>query len=104
VASLLCDAYVDLGDPEVDRLFEHYVGTLPGTSDTASFRERFDIVAAQRMIKALGTFGYQLTVMGRERYRSAIPRTIARLSRRLPQSGKTRPLADTLSSEGILNS
>jgi hypothetical protein len=36
------------------------------------------------MIKALGTFGYQVGVLGRQRYRSAIPRTLRRLQERLP--------------------
>ena len=46
-------------------------------------RRRFDRVSAQRMIKALGTFGFQLTVRGQRRYESAIPRTVERLHREL---------------------
>lgn len=80
LASLLCDAYVDLGDREAAELFDLYVHDLPGSPDSEGLRQRFEIVSTQRMIKALGTFGYQIAVLGRERYRSAVPRTLNRIS------------------------
>jgi aminoglycoside/choline kinase family phosphotransferase len=104
LASLLCDAYVDLGEGEAAELFELYVSALPGATDREALRARFEIVAAQRMIKALGTFGYQIAVLGRERYRSAIPRTIERLSRRLPRSPSTASLGKVLQREGLFTS
>jgi hypothetical protein len=94
LASLLCDAYVDLGDREAAELFDIYLQHLPGSPDAPGLRQRFELVATQRMIKALGTFGYQIAVLGRERYRSAIPRTLERLSRSL--------LGEVLLREGLL--
>jgi aminoglycoside/choline kinase family phosphotransferase len=102
LASLLCDAYVDLGDDEAAELSKLYWRLLPGVTDVAALRERLAVVAAQRMIKALGTFGYQVEVMGRERYRSAIPRTVERLSRILPTRAITAPLGIILREEGLL--
>jgi aminoglycoside/choline kinase family phosphotransferase len=101
LASLLCDAYVDLDEGEAAELFELYVRVLPlpGPADAEALRARFDIVAAQRMIKALGTFGYQIAVLGRERYRSAIPRTLERLARRLPRSASTASLGKVFARE-----
>ena len=102
LASLLCDAYVDLGDREAAELFDLYVGQIPGSPEPEGLRRRFEVVAAQRMLKALGTFGYQISALGRERYRSAIPRTVERLARFLPQSAQTAPLGEVLLREGLL--
>jgi aminoglycoside/choline kinase family phosphotransferase len=101
-ASLVRDGYVDLDESEVERLLERYRRALPDAPSVERFRARFDVVAAQRMIKALGTFGYQVGRLGRERYRSAIPRTLERLRRLLPISQETAPLATALDEAGLL--
>lgn len=101
LASLLRDAYVDLDEVEVDEYFNLYHALLRGTAAREELRARFDLVAAQRMIKALGTFGYQVSVLGRERYRGAIPRTLARLERLLPRSRGTSPIAEAFTHAGI---
>ena len=102
LASLLRDAYVDLGEREVEELFDLFREELPGSPELASLRNRFNLVAAQRMIKALGTFGYQIAVMGKERYRSAIPRTSSRLSRLLPLDTQTLALAEAMRQAGLV--
>ena len=102
LASLLRDAYVDMTEDDVGRLFETYRSRLLGPTDAAALRTRFDVTSAQRMVKALGTFGYQVAVLGRERYRSAIPRTVERLARLLPASTQTQPLASVMSRAGLL--
>ena len=76
LASLLRDAYVELDAAEVDRLLTHYQ-TVTGTRDGAALRRRFVRTTVQRALKALGTFGYQITVRGNPRYRDAVPRTLA---------------------------
>jgi aminoglycoside/choline kinase family phosphotransferase len=53
------------------------------------------------MIKALGTFGYQVARLGRERYRDAIPRTLERLDRTLPAHAATRPLHAALTGAAV---
>jgi len=73
LASLLWDAYVDLDDglrPEMIRLFKEKTG------QGSNFETSLRILALQRTLKALGTFGFQISVLGRNRYRSAIPRTL----------------------------
>ena len=102
LASLLRDAYVDLSEREVDDLFECYRAVLPERPDLATLRNRFNLVAAQRMIKALGTFGYQIAILGRDRYKTAIPRTLSRLSAVLPGDTQTESLAEALSKAEIL--
>jgi len=84
LASLLRDAYVDDPDPLIEEMVERFHATVPGLGSASEFRGRFDVVATQRMVKALGTFGFQIAALGRTRYRSAIPRTLARLSASMP--------------------
>jgi len=83
LASLLRDAYVEIEEEVVEPMIAVYLATLSEPPAAVPFTERFHVVANQRMIKALGTFGYQIQVMGRERYRPAAARTIERLRRAL---------------------
>ncbi len=76
LASLLRDAYVDLHEAEVDRLLAHFQ-TITGLRDGAALRRRFDRTTVQRTLKALGTFGFQITVRRNPRYGDAVPRTLA---------------------------
>jgi len=91
LASLLRDAYVDIDEDRVARM----LGRFGGGDD---LRARFDLVAAERMIKALGTFGYQAAARGNPRYLEGVPRTLARLRRTLPEDVGT-----LLDREGLLD-
>jgi aminoglycoside/choline kinase family phosphotransferase len=75
LASLLRDSYVDLTDRELDDLIAYFLA-LKGGSDAAHFRRRFDLMALQRNLKALGTFGYQTIARGNPVYIQYIPRTL----------------------------
>lgn len=101
VASLLRDAYVDLPDAEVDELLRAFAATSASAEDLGAVESRFRIAATQRMIKALGTFGYQIAVLGRERYRDAVPRTVDRLKRSLPGRAEFRGLDAALREAGV---
>ncbi len=85
LASLLRDSYLDTTDHELDDLIAYFLalrqGTVPagpGTRDDshATFRRRFDVMALQRNLKALGTFGYQTTARRNPVYIQYIPRTL----------------------------
>ena len=72
LASLLRDSYVDLAAPQVDELIAYFLALQHGASgvtreDAAEFGRRFDLMALQRNLKALGTFGYQTVVRGNTR-------------------------------------
>jgi aminoglycoside/choline kinase family phosphotransferase len=101
LASLLRDAYVDIQEDWVEPLIRHYLDQLDDAPSYDEFRQRFDIVAAQRMLKALGTFGYQIAVLGNRRYESAISRTTARLRRLLTQRHETRFVHEKLAAAGL---
>ena len=80
LASLLRDSYVTVPHELVDKFLAEYFAAVPALGPDPSFerfRFVFDVMSLQRNIKALGTFGYQLSVMGNRRYLSAVPRTQA---------------------------
>ena len=75
LVSLLRDSYVDLTDRELEELIAYFLA-LNGNADPAEFRRRFDLMALQRNLKALGTFGFQTTTRGNPVYIQYIPRTL----------------------------
>jgi aminoglycoside/choline kinase family phosphotransferase len=84
LVSLLRDSYVDLSEREVDELIAFFLalrGVSAGAGATSSepraFRRRFDLMAMQRNLKALGTFGFQTATRGNPVYIQYIPRTLA---------------------------
>ncbi len=102
LASLVFDAYVDLEEGLASRLIERYRASLPDAPAPVEFDATLTLIAAQRMIKALGTFGYQAAVLGRRRYLDGVPRTLARLSRLLPRSPLTARVALELRAAHLL--
>jgi len=79
LVSLLRDSYVDIADRDLDDLIAYFLAlkTIDGASpDAADFRRRFDLMALQRNLKALGTFGYQTIARGNTVYIQYMPRTL----------------------------
>ena len=83
LVSLLRDSYVDLGEREVEELIAYFLALRGSSSDgaataaaAAEFRRRFDLMALQRNLKALGTFGYQTAARANPVYIQYIPRTL----------------------------
>jgi len=75
LVSLLRDSYVDIKDAAVDELIAYFLA-LKGVQDDQEFRRRFDLMALQRNLKALGTFGYQTATRRNPVYIQYIPRTL----------------------------
>jgi hypothetical protein len=79
LVSLLRDSYVDIGDRELDELIAYFLAVKRSDSAAASddeFRRRFDLMALQRNLKALGTFGYQTVTRRNTVYIQYMPRTL----------------------------
>ena len=83
LVSLLRDSYVDFTEQQVEELIAFflalhgpYTGRADGAIDSLAFRARFDLMALQRNLKALGTFGYQTLNRGNTVYIQYIPRTL----------------------------
>ena len=81
LVSLLRDSYVDLTTQHVDELVAYFLALRHGAAGVspdaaAEFRRRFDLMALQRNLKALGTFGYQTVTRNNPVYIQYIPRTL----------------------------
>ncbi len=100
LASLLRDSYVDLPEAAVDDLIDYYYalsrGTAATAAESAAFRRRFDLMALQRNLKALGTFGYQTTTRGNPVYMQYVPRTLTYVRRTLGRDPRFGRLAELL--------
>jgi N-acetylmuramate 1-kinase len=102
LASLLRDSYVDLPEETVSELIAYFLALNGRTGEEREFRQRFDMMAVQRNLKALGTFGYQTTARRNPVYIQYIPRTLRYVRTnldQLPQFGKMRELLGTLVEE-----
>ena len=76
LVSLLRDSYVDLPERTVAELLAYFLALTGATETEKEFRPRFDLMALQRNLKALGTFGYQTTGRRNPVYIQYIPRTL----------------------------
>ncbi len=85
LASLLQDSYVTLPDNLVEELLKRYQESVAASEqgNADRFRRIFHLMALQRNIKALGTFGFQTGVRRSSRYLSAIPRTGTYIARNM---------------------
>jgi len=81
LVSLLRDSYVDFTESQVDAFIAFFLalrdGRLSAPGDPDEFRRRFDLMALQRNLKALGTFGFQTTSRQNTVYIQYIPRTLS---------------------------
>ena len=75
LVSLARDSYVDITEREVDDLIAYFTA-LAGIADAREYRRRFDLMAVQRNIKALGTFGFQASARANPAYIQYMPRTL----------------------------
>jgi aminoglycoside/choline kinase family phosphotransferase len=76
LVSLLRDSYVDLPEQTVDDLIAYFLALKGETEGAEAFGARFNLMALQRNLKALGTFGYQTTARRNPVYIQYIPRTL----------------------------
>ena len=98
LVSLLRDSYVDLPERTVDELIAYFLALKGETGSETEFRRRFDTMALQRNLKALGTFGYQTTARRNPVYIQYIPRTLRYVRDNLdhlPQFSQLRELLAT---------
>ncbi len=96
LVSLLRDSYVDLPEQTVAELIAYFLALKGRTVHEESFRRRFDLMALQRNLKALGTFGYQTTARRNPVYIQYIPRTLRYLRTNLNQLAEFTKLRELL--------
>ena len=112
LASLLRDSYVDVSDRQVNALIDCFLAqraepdaddrdlsTRSGSSRASSrddFRRQFDLMALQRNLKALGTFGFQTASRNNMVYIQYMPRTISYVRANLVRYARFGRLHDLL--------
>ncbi len=80
LVSLLRDSYVELDDSFVEEMVNYFIDRLEEFNvekvDRIDFGKTFDFMSVQRNLKAIGTFAFQKTKIGTDRYLEDIPRTL----------------------------
>src|SRR5207302_8944046 len=75
LASLLYDPYVDLSESERAELLAHYCGETP----SPDFLETLRLCAMQRLMQALGAYGFLGLVRGYQHFLQHIPKAVCSL-------------------------
>ena len=96
LVSLLRDSYVDLPESTVSELIAYFLALKGIPEAEEAFVERFDVMALQRNLKALGTFGYQTTTRRNPVYIQYIPRTLRHVRDNLERHARFGRLRDLL--------
>ena len=100
LASLLLDSYVDITEQQVEELMAFFLALRRDgdghDADAQEFRRRFDVMALQRNLKALGTFGFQTTGRGNPVYVQYMPRTLHHVRANLAKYGRFSQLRELL--------
>jgi len=73
LGSLLCDPYVNFSDSERDELLSFYYGVWRWDLDWATFQNTFWEASAQRLMQALGAYGFLGLKKGLKTYLDHIP-------------------------------
>ncbi|MGH9373546.1 MAG: aminoglycoside phosphotransferase family protein [Vicinamibacterales bacterium] len=96
MVSLLRDSYVDLHEQTVGELIAYFLALKGAPELEKEYRDRFDAMALQRNIKALGTFGYQTTARRNPVYIQYIPRALRYVRDNLERHQRFSRLRDVL--------
>lgn len=93
--SMLRDSYVQLDPAMVDQLKAYHFSRLEQegliTTGFSDYLRYFDLMAFQRNVKAIGTFCYQVSVIGNDTFQRSITPTLAYL----PDYIQARPELET---------
>jgi aminoglycoside/choline kinase family phosphotransferase len=92
LVSLLRDSYVEHDEDSVGEMKEAFVRESGGID----IEHQFDLMALQRNLKALGTFGYQISVRKNDVYRQYVTRTLGLVRANLARSQGWEALHEVL--------
>ena len=73
LGSLLCDPYVNFSTSERDELLSFYYGLPKGNLDWSTFQNHFWEASAQRLMQALGAYGFLSLKKGLKAFQEHIP-------------------------------
>lgn len=95
LASLLRDPYVDIGERATEDLVAYFLALIGAAGREREYRQRLDVMSLQRVLKALGTYGYQASTRMNPVYIQYIPRSLRNVRdilHRYPRFGRLREL------------
>jgi N-acetylmuramate 1-kinase len=81
LGSLLCDPYVHFSSGELDELLSFYYRLSEWALDWVAFQDRFWAASAQRLMQALGAYGFLGLRKGLKTFLEHIPGGLSRLHR-----------------------
>jgi aminoglycoside/choline kinase family phosphotransferase len=87
LGSLLCDPYVNLSETEQDELLSFYYGLSTWDQDWATFRNTFWEASAQRLMQALGAYGFLSLEKGLKGFLEHIPAGLRHLQLATSRAG-----------------
>lgn len=98
IASLIYDPYVELTEAERDELFEIYraMRNRVGAPLRSDGEELMRLCAMQRLMQALGAYGYLGLVQGNKQFLAHIPAALASLRGIVAKMAGLEPLRDAL--------
>ena len=98
LASLLYDPYVDLSAGERDELAQYYCEKQQGSGVTNDFREVLRLCAMQRLMQALGAYGFLGLVKGSDSFLKFIPAALKSLRLVMQEIAGLEELAEVIGS------
>ena len=100
LASLIYDPYIALTAGQRAELLDYYIAKSVGAGGDvpAEFREIYDLCAMQRLMQALGAYGFLGLVKGRADFLQHIPAALASLREVVARIPEMEPLASLLAS------
>ncbi len=96
LVSLLRDCYVDLDPTLVATMVTAFLTAVPA-AHAPDFQQRFDLMSVQRHLKALGTFGHQITTADRPEFAPSLLRALGYLRQTLHGHARFSRLLELLS-------
>lgn len=96
LASLLYDPYVSLAEEERLELLLYYAGLVPSGLEWANIEMRFKEAAVQRLMQALGAYGFLGMKKGKTSFLAHIPRGMDHLAQAAAQNTNLPHLRDLL--------
>jgi N-acetylmuramate 1-kinase len=98
LASLLFDPYVRLTASERDEILSYYLERRPLNTKPARFREVLSLCAMQRLMQALGAYGFLGLAKGNRHFLAHVPAALASLREIIAETKALVPLGAALAS------
>jgi aminoglycoside/choline kinase family phosphotransferase len=97
LVSLLRDSYVEHDEEFVVEMVETFLRGVKGIAVPHDFESELDLMSLQRNLKALGTFGYQISIRGADVYEPYVSPTLELVESNMMRNHRWNELRKVLS-------